>query len=77
MQPDCPVARSGYFVVLEVQKFVGRHVVGQNKAAFCLEHGRKNNTVKHDVVFTNKMEQPGFGVFPPFFPAVGQEFNGV
>ena len=72
VQPYGPVAGSGDFVSFEVEEFVARHVVRQDIAAFCFQHGREYDAVEHDVVFSNEMDQAGFGIFPPSFPAVGE-----
>ncbi len=58
VQPDGPVPRSGYLVPLEVQEFVGRHIVGKDVFAVRLEHGRKNNAVEHDIVLADKVNHP-------------------
>ena len=77
MQPYGPVAGSGDFVSFEVQEFVAGHVVRQDIAAFCFQHGREYDAVEHDIVFSDKMDQTGFGIFPPCLPAVRKKFFRV
>ena len=77
VQPNSPVARGRNLVVFEVQKFVAGHIVGQDVAAFGLQHSGENDAMENDIVFSDKMNQTGFGIFPPFFPRIGQQFLGV
>ena len=74
VQPYCPVAGSRNLVSFQIQEFVARNVVRQDIAAFCFQHGREYDAVEHDVVFSDEMEQAGFGIFPPCFPTVGKQF---
>ena len=59
VEPDGPVARCRDFLVLQVQKLVGRDVVGQDVAALGAEHGREDDAVEHDVVLSDKVNQAG------------------
>ena len=33
--------------------------------------------MEHDIVFSDKVYQAGFGIFPPCFPTIGKKFFGV
>ena len=33
--------------------------------------------MKHDIVFANEVHQACFGIFPPFFPRIGQQLFGI
>lgn len=41
------------------------------------EHGGEDNAMEDDVVFTNEVYQARVGVFPPHFPRIGVQFNGI
>ena len=56
---------------------VARHVVRQDVATLCLQHGGEHDAVEHDIVFSDEVYQTRFGVFPPFLPCVGQQLFGV
>ena len=77
VEPHGPVARSGDLVVFEVEKFVRRHVVGEDIRAFCLEHGGENDAVEDDIVFADEVNEARVGAFPPRFPRVGEQLFGV
>ena len=68
MQPHGPVARRRNLIVFEVQELVGRHVIGQDIPPVGFKHYRKNQTMEHNVVFPDEMNEPSFLVFPPRFP---------
>ena len=34
-----------------------------------LEHRRKDDAMEHDIVFSDEVNESGFRVFPPLFPA--------
>ena len=68
MQPDCPVARSGNLVVLQIQELVGWHVVGHDVLAVGFHHHREDDAVEHDVVLADEVYQTGVLVLPPLFP---------
>ncbi len=70
MKPHGPVARSGDFVVLEVQELVGGDIVRQVVRAVGHEHRREHDAVEHDVVLAYEMEHAGLRVFPPPGPVV-------
>ena len=61
----------------QVQELVARHVVRQDVATLCLQHGGEHDAVEHDIVFSDEVYQTRFGVFPPFLPCVGQQLFGV
>ena len=77
VEPHGPVAAGRNLVVLQVEEFVGRHVVGQDVAAFGLEHGGEHDAVEHDVVLADEMDEAGVLLLPPGFPGVRQQFLGV
>ena len=77
VQPYRPIPRSGYFIALQVQELVCRHVVGQDIRPFRFKHGWKYYAVENDVVFANEMDKTGVLVLPPFFPIIRQQFFGV
>ena len=68
VQPDGPVARGKDFIIFEIEKLVGRYILGQDERAFGLEHSREDDVMEDDVVFANKMYDLCFAVFPPRFP---------
>ena len=68
MQPDGPVARGRNLVVLQIEKLVCRHVVGQDVAAVGLEHGGEDEAMEHDVVLADEVHQARLLVLPPFLP---------
>ena len=68
VQPDGPVARGRDFIVFEVQKLVGRHVVGHNVTAVGLHHHGEDDAVEHDVVLADEMYQSRLLVLPPALP---------
>ena len=68
VKPYCPVARCAYLVVLKVEEFVCRHVVGQDVVAVSLQHYREHDAVEHDVVLADEVHQTSLRVLPPFLP---------
>ena len=66
--PDRPVAAAGNFLAFEVEELISRDVVGKYKVAVRFQHSGKNDAVKHNVVFSDKMDQSGVGILPVFFP---------
>ena len=78
VEPHGPVARGRDLITLEVEKLVGRHIVGQLiVVAVGHKHGRKDDAVEHDIVLAYEIDYAGIGVFPPFLPAVGINLLGV
>ena len=77
VEPHGPVARSGDLVVFEVEKFVRRHVVGEDIRAFGLEHGGEDDAVEDDIVFADEVNEARVGTFPPRLPRVGEQLLGV
>ena len=77
VQPYGPIAGSRDLVSFEVEEFVARHVVRQDIAAFCFQHGREYDAMEYDIIFSDEVNQTRFRVFPPCFPAVGKKFFGV
>ena len=77
VQPYRPISRRGYFIALQVQELVCRHVVGQDIRPFRFKHGRKYYAVENDVVLANEMDKTGVLVLPPFFPIIRQQLFGV
>ena len=77
MQPYGPIAGSRDLVSFEVEEFVARHVVRQDIAAFCFQHGREYDAMEYDIIFSDEVNQTRFWIFPPCFPAVGKKFFGV
>ena len=77
VEPHRPVARGRDFVVLQVEKLVARHVVGQDEGAFGFEHGGEHDAVEHDVVLADEVDEARIVGLPPLFPRVGEEFFGV
>ena len=76
IHPNRPVAAGRYFIAFNIQKFVGRHIVRQYKIAMCFQHGRENNAMENNIVFTNKMHQFGIILTPVICPVFGQFFGG-
>ena len=74
VKPDGVVAGGGNLVVFKIQKLIGGHVVGQDVGAFRFEHGGEDDAVEDDVVLADEMDESRFGVLPPLFPVVGQDF---
>ncbi len=68
MQPYGPVAGGGDLVALEVEEFVGRHVVGEDVRALGLEHRGEDDAVEDDVVLADEVDHAGVRVFPVLFP---------
>ncbi len=69
VEPYSPVARGRYLVALQVQEFIGRHIVGQLKSvAVGHQHGGEHYAVKHNVVLAYEVDNPGFGVLPIGLP---------
>lgn len=68
MEPDGPVARRGDLVVLQVEKLVGGHVVGQDIASVGLEHGGEDEAVEDDIVLADEVDEARLRVLPPFLP---------
>ena len=68
MEPDGPVARRGDLVVLQIEKLVGGHVVGQDIASVGLEHGGEDEAVEDDIVLADEVDEARLRVLPPFLP---------
>ena len=77
VRPYGPVARSGYLVALEVEEFVGRHVVRKDIASVGLEHRGEHYAVEHYVVLAYEMYQAGVIGLPPPLPIIGEKLPGV
>ena len=76
MQPYCPVTRSAYLVPLKVEELIGRDICGKDVAAVSMKHGRENDAMEDDIVFSNKMHQLGVLAFPPFLPIIAFQLLG-
>ncbi len=57
MRPNGPVPGSGNFITFNIQEFVSRNIVGQDKIAVRFQHSREYDTMENDIVFTNEMDQ--------------------
>ena len=68
VEPHSPVLRGGNLVVLQIQKFVGRHIVGHDVLTMGLHHGREDDAVEHDVVLADEVHQTSVFILPPFLP---------
>ncbi len=56
MCPDSPVSGSGNFIIFQVQEFEGRYIHRHFVIAVRFHHNRENNTVKHNIVFPDKVD---------------------
>ena len=77
IHPYGPAAGGGNLVAFQIQELIGRHIVRQDIVSIGLQHGREHNAVEHNIVLADKVNQPGFRVFPPLLPAFRKEFLGV
>ena len=75
MQPYGPIPGSRNLVSFQIQKLIGRHIIGQYITTFCFQHRRENNTMEYNIIFPDKMDHPGFGILPIFFPFRSQIFR--
>jgi len=75
VQPHRPAATGRELAALDVEKLVGRHVLRQDVLAVRLEHGRKHDAVKDDVVLPDEVDEARvlafLALFPVVFPALG------
>src|ERR1039458_5839215 len=74
MKPHRPIARSRDFIPFQIQEFISRNILLQNKLqslAFVISHqGRwKNNAMKNDIILPDKMNQTTLGILPIIFPS--------
>ena len=71
IEPDRVIAAGGQFVAFEIEKFVGRHIIRQYVLAVRHKHGRENDAVKYNIIFSDEMDKTGFFVLPVRFPPFG------
>ena len=68
VQPHRPVAAGAQLLPLEVEEFVGRHVLRSMEAAVQLQHDGEDDAVEDDVVLADEVQQARVVRLPPFFP---------
>ena len=67
VEPNRPVAGSGYLVSLKIEELIGGYVIRQ-VIALRLEHSGEDDAVEDDIVFSDEMDHPCVFLFPPFLP---------
>ena len=72
VKPNSPISRSGNLVVFEIEKLVGRNIVGENVRTFGIENCGEHNAVENNIVLADKVNEFGIGRFPIFFPIFGK-----
>ena len=70
MQPNGPAPGCRQLLTLQIQELIGGDLIGQDKVAVRVEHGRKHQTVKDDVVLSNEMDQARRLFLPVFLPSL-------
>ena len=56
VQPNGPIARGRNLAILEIQKFVGRNIVGQDVFAVRFQHRGEDDAMEDDVILADKVD---------------------
>src|SRR5690606_19337746 len=56
MKPYRMIARSRQLMTLQVEKFIGRYILGQYIIAMCMQNAWERNAMENDIIFADEMD---------------------
>src|SRR5690606_29476232 len=77
MYPYSPVAGSGNFIALNVQKLIGRNIFRNHVATMRLEHSWEYDAVEYDIILTYEVYQLSIFLLPVVAPHRCQLFGSA